>query len=187
MGIIEAVADGAASLIGSDAAAAWVQAAGAIIALALAIWLPRRDNERRRRVFRDTVWVYATMVRDAVSARALEDGTFQQVLPSVNIQEAQVEIDLRSVLNALEQLPMAQLESARATNAVIRLVGAARSFDASRADTPLTIDEAVKILDEGMPPRRYAAGQVMQRWAELHGCLTSSSDGGGPGLKLRRK
>src|SRR5687767_9472654 len=45
-------------LVDWEATAAWMQAAGAIIALAVAIELPRRAKAGERRVFRRTVLVY---------------------------------------------------------------------------------------------------------------------------------
>jgi hypothetical protein len=150
-----------------ESTAAWVQAAGALGALSLAIWLPRQDARQKRRVFRSTVRVYAKMVRDAVWARAVEEGTFTDVVPRSQIDEIQAEIDLPTVLIALESLPLAQLESASAVNDAIRLVGAARTFVATDIDSPLTLDEGVQILVNGFTPKRYAADQVMLRYQQL--------------------
>lgn len=162
----------AAWAIDWEATAAWVQAVGAIAALGLALWIPRRDSQQKRRIFRHTVLAYATMVRDAVWAQAVAEGTFTDVAPRPQIQEIQVEIDLRSILAALELLPLAQLESSGAVNAAVRLVGATRSFLEASVDGPLTIDEATEILVNGVTPRRFAAQQVTLRHAQLHACLT---------------
>lgn len=154
-----------------EGTAAWVQAIGAIAALGLALWIPRRDGQQKRTIFRHTVLAYATMVRDAVWAQAVAEGTFTDVAPRPQIQEIQVEIDLPSVLAALEQLPMWQLESPGAVNAAVRLVGAARSFLEASVDGPLTLDEATEILVNGATPRHFAALQVTLRHAQLHASL----------------
>lgn len=161
----------AAWAIDWEVSASWVQAIGAIAALALALWIPRRDGQQKRRVFRQTVLAYATMVRDAVWAQAVAEGTFTDVAPRPQIQEIQVEIDLPSVLAVLEQLPLAQLESPGAVNAAVRLIGAARSFLEASVNGPLTLDDATEILVNGATPRHFAALQVTSRHAQLHASL----------------
>lgn len=173
MNVLESTIEGAvAYAVDWEATAAWVQAAGAIGALGLAIWIPRRDWRQKRTVFRDTVLAYATMVRDAVWAQAVHEGTFNDEVSRLQVQELEIEIDLPRVLTALEELPLAQLESAGAVNSAVRLIGAARTFLATPVSSPLTVQEATEILINGYTPRRFAADQVMLRHRQLHACLT---------------
>jgi hypothetical protein len=108
--------------------ASWVQAAGAIVALGVAIELPRRARSAERDVIRRTVITYCTAIRDGVRAIAILDGTLQEVTDKTAITTVSMEVNLPSLLEALEHLPLFQLGNDKAVDATIRLGGAARAF-----------------------------------------------------------
>lgn len=143
--------------------AAWVQAGGSILALAVAIELPRRTKRRERRTFRRTVLAYCTAIRDGVRAVGILDGTLREVADTTAVTTVSMEVNLPSLLSALEQLPLVQLDDDEAVNAAIRLAGAARAFINTPLPSSLTVEEATAILVNGRSPRRHALDQVMHR------------------------
>jgi hypothetical protein len=147
--------------------AAWAQAAGTLVALALAIELPRRATRRDIRIFRDTVSAYCAAVRDGVHAVAVLDGTLHEVADATAIRTVCMEVNLPSLIAAFEQLPLAQLGNRDAVDHAIRFAGAARAFLNTPPPHSLTVEEATLILVNGRTPRRHAVDQVMARYDGL--------------------
>lgn len=150
-----------------EATAAWVQAGGALLALAVAIELPRRAKAVERRTFRRTVLAYCTAIKDGIRAAAILDGTLYEVADRTSVTTASMELNLTSLVTALEQLPLVELDDHEAVNAAIRLAGAARAFLNTPLPDSLTIEEATEILVNGRTPRRHSLDQVMLRYEQL--------------------
>ena len=150
-----------------ESTAAWVQALGAILALAVAIELPRRAKRATLRTFRQTVLAYCTAINQGVRAVATLDGTLNEVADKTTVTSVSLEVNLPSLIGALEQMPLVNLEDDKAVNAAIRLAGAARAFLNTPVASSLTIEEATQILVNGRTPRSHAVDQVALRYAEL--------------------
>lgn len=150
-----------------ESTAAWVQAGGAILALAVAIELPRRARREEQRTFRRTVLAYCTAIKDGVRAVATLDGTLHEIADKVAVTTASMEINLPTLVTALEQLPLVQLNDHEAVDAAIRLAGAARAFVNTPLPSSLTVEEATAILVNGRTPRRHAMDQVKFRYEQL--------------------
>lgn len=150
--------------------AAWLQAAGAILALAIAIALPRWDGRRRRRVFRATVLAYASLIRDGVVTAAIYQGVYAEVADKLSLEINSVEVSLPTLIDTLRNLPLAQLESAPALEAAVRLAGAANTF-VSEWRKDVAVKEAEATLINGYIPARFAADQVKLRYTELERAL----------------
>lgn len=150
--------------------AAWLQAAGAILALAIAIELPRRDSRKRRAVFRATVMAYATLVRDGVVTAAVYQGVYTDMTDKTSLEVNSVEVGLPTLIDTLRNLPLAQLESAAAVEAAVRLAGAANTF-VSEWRKDVTLQEGEATLINGHTPARFAADQVKLRHGELQRAL----------------
>lgn len=156
-----------------ESTAAWVQASGAIVALAIAIEIPRRAKASERRTFRNTILAYATAIKDGVRAAAILDGTFHEVADKTAVTTLSMEANLQSLIDAMEKLPLAQLDNHEAVNAAIRLAGGARAFLNTPISSSLTVEEATQILVNGRTPRRHAADQVMFRHQQLTEALAT--------------
>jgi len=154
-----------------EATAAWAQAVGTILALVLAIELPRWTARRDMRVFRETVLAYCKVVRDGVWAVAVLDGTLKEAADEKAVMTISVEVNLPSHISALEQLPLVQLGNSAAVDRAIRLAGAARGFLSTSVRQDLSIEEATLILMNGRTARRHAVDQVMSRYDQLVAAL----------------
>lgn len=146
--------------------AAWLQAAGVIIALAIALELPRRERRQVRNQFRATVVAYATLVRDGVVTAAVHQGLYTKVPDKTALEINSVEVSLPTLIDTLRGLPLVQLESATAVEAALRLAGAADTFVSEwKKDDALKSAEATLI--DGHPVARFAVDQVELRYGEL--------------------
>lgn len=154
-----------------DATAGWAQAGGTIVALWVAIELPRWTAQRDRRVFRETVLAYCKVVRDGVWAVAILDGTLKEAAEEKAVMTISVEVHLPAHISALEQLPLVQLGNSNAVDHAIRLAGAARSFLSTSMRQDLSVEEATLILISGRTARRHAVDQVMARYDQLVAAL----------------
>lgn len=110
---------------------------------------------------------YATAIKEGVHAAAILDGTLSDVADKVAVTTVSLEVNLPSLIGALEQLPLVQLENDQAVNASIRLAGSARGFLNTPPPSSLTVEEATEILVNGRTPRRHSVDQVMFRYEQL--------------------
>lgn len=151
--------------------AAWVQAFGALLALYIAIEIPRRAQRQQRQAFRQTVLTYAHAIAEGVRVAAIYSGDDCERISSEEADSASMELHLRSLIASVERLNLAQLEDDVALDATLRLIGAAETVVASPTASNLTIDQAAQLL-EGISTAQRARRRVFEQLARLEHALS---------------
>jgi hypothetical protein len=137
-----------------------VQAIGSLIALAVAVGIPRWQAELEQKRVSDAVLAYAKMVHEAVTALAIYSGDYNVVAYKLPIQQASVELKLPMIIAASERLPLERLRSAKAADTFLRLLGAAQTYQAELA-RPSDLTPPEDTIN-GFTVRRFAADRVKE-------------------------
>lgn len=157
-----------------NATAAWVQAFGSVLALFIAIEVPRRAERQRRQAFRQTVLTYAKTIDQAVAVASIYGP--EESIPSLEADPdvAGLELKLRSLIRAVERLPLDQLEDETALDATLRLVGAATTFVRSHLGPSLTRPQGEAVAMNKSTPQK-ARERVSEQLARLEAALAGKS------------